>query len=153
MFDLVAIMPIFVMAMGPDTFLLRFVRLLRLLRLSRLGAFSAAMNHLGEALRLRRFELLVSVVVVVSLLLFTSTLLYLVEGERQPDVFGSIPRAMWWSLATLTTVGYGDAVPVTALGKFFAGLTAMGGICVIAIPTGILASAFSDVMQQRRANK
>lgn len=80
----------------------------------------------------------------------TSTLLYLVEGEAQPDNFGSIPRAMWWSIATLTTVGYGDVYPVTALGKILAGLTAITGIGLIAMPTGILAAAFSDAMQRQR---
>ncbi len=84
------------------------------------------------------------------LLLISSTLLYLIEGEGQPDDFGSIPRAMWWSIATLTTVGYGDAFPVTPLGKILAGFTALTGIGLIAMPTGILASAFSDALQRQR---
>lgn len=80
----------------------------------------------------------------------TSTLMYLIEGEDQPNVFGSIPRAMWWSIVTLTTVGYGDAYPVTVTGRILAGLTAMIGIGLIAMPTGILAAAFSDALQARR---
>jgi len=148
--DLIAIMPIFFMTMGTDAFLLRFVRLVRLVRLARLGAFSDAIIHLGEAVRLRRFELLLSAGIATSLLLVSATLLYIFEADAQPEAFGSIPRAMWWSLATLTTVGYGDVVPVTAAGRFFAGLTAITGIGLIALPTGILASAFSDVIQTRR---
>ncbi|WP_235263506.1 potassium channel family protein [Nitrincola sp. A-D6] len=81
-------------------------------------------------------------------MLFSGTCLYLLEGSSQPDNFGSIPRALWWSIATLTTVGYGDVTPITATGKFFAGLTALTGIGMIAIPTGILASAFSDAIQR-----
>ena len=84
------------------------------------------------------------------LLIASSTLLYIVEGQGQPETYGSIPRAMWWSVATLTTVGYGDVYPMTAIGRVFAGLTAITGIGVIAMPTGILASGFSDALQRGR---
>lgn len=77
----------------------------------------------------------------------------MIEGEGQPELFGSIPRAMWWSIATLTTVGYGDAYPITALGKLLAGFTALTGIGLIAMPTGILASAFSDALQRQREER
>lgn len=83
----------------------------------------------------------------------TSTLLYLVEGEAQPDNFDSIPCAMWWPIATLTTVGYGDVYPVTVLGKVLAGLTAITGIGLIAMSAGILAAAFSDAMQRQRVRR
>ena len=76
-----------------------------------------------------------------TLLLVSSTLLYLIEGELQPESFGSIPRALWWSVATLTTVGYGDVTPMTAL----------AGIGMIAMPAGILAGAFSDVVQKQKS--
>jgi len=84
-------------------------------------------------------------------LLVASTLMYWAEAGAQPDKFGSIPRAMWWCIITLTTVGYGDVYPVTLLGKSLAGLVAIAGIGLIAMPTGILAAAFSDVVQRRRA--
>lgn len=71
--------------------------------------------------------------------------MYLLEADAQPDAFGSIPRALWWSVATLTTVGYGDIYPITAPGRLFAGLTAIAGIGLIALPAGILASAFSEL--------
>ena len=90
-----------------------------------------------------------SFVIASMLLLMSSTLLYIVEGGIQPETFGSIPRAMWWSIATLTTVCYGDVYPVTTLGRVFAGLTAITGIGLIAMPTGILASAFSDALQNQ----
>jgi voltage-gated potassium channel len=79
----------------------------------------------------------------------TSSLLYLVEASHQPEAFGSIPRAMWWSVATLTTVGYGDVVPLTPLGRIFGALSAVIGIGLIAMPAGILAAAFSEVMHAR----
>lgn len=84
------------------------------------------------------------------LIIISSTVLYLAEGSVQPEEFGSIPRAIWWSVATLTTVGYGDVTPITALGKVFAGITAMFGIGLVAMPTGILAAAFSEAFQNKR---
>ena len=147
--DLLALLPIFLVFLGNEAFLLRIFRLIRIIRLARLGRFSGALSAVSIAVHARRFELLMSIAVASMLLLLSSTILYLVEGGIQPETFGSIPRAMWWSVATLTTVGYGDVFPVTALGRIFAGLTAITGIGLIAMPTGILASAFSDVIQQR----
>lgn len=132
-------------------FLLRLLRLLRLVRLAKLGRYSLAIGAIGDALRDRRYELGASVAIAIVLLLVTSSLLYVVEGEVQPETFGSIPRAMWWSIATLTTVGYGDVVPITALGRTLAGATALLGIGLVALPTGILAAAFSDALARRRA--
>lgn len=150
LFDLLALAPALLLLTGSETLLLRFVRLIRILRLARLGRFSTAMRHLSDALRSRRFELTVSAAAALLLLLVSATLLYLVEGAVQPDAFGSIPRAMWWSIATLTTVGYGDVYPATALGRILAGITAIAGIGLIAMPTGILAAAFSDAVQRSR---
>jgi voltage-gated potassium channel len=98
----------------------------------------------------RRYELLISVGVGIFILLLSSTLMYLVEGHTQPEAFGSIPRAMWWAVATLTTVGYGDAVPETVLGRILGSLTAVTGIGLIAMPAGILAAAMSDAIQAKR---
>lgn len=97
------------------------------------------------------YELLLSVGVAGLLLLLSSAFLYAVEAAAQPEAFGSVPRALWWSIATLTTVGYGDVTPITALGKLFAGITAVAGIGLIAMPTGILAAAFSDAFQKKDA--
>lgn len=83
-------------------------------------------------------------------MIVSATLLYLVEGPGQPEKFGSIPRALWWSIVTLTTIGYGDVYPETALGRVLAGFTALLGIGLIAVPTGILAAAFSDALEQQR---
>ncbi|WP_163558015.1 ion transporter [Halomonas sp. NO4] len=148
--DLVAILPFFLGLLAHNNaFLLRLLRILRILRLSRLGRFSRAWSALAEALKTRVHELLLSVGVAGLLLLFSSACLYVVEAADQPEAFGSVPRALWWSIATLTTVGYGDVTPITALGKFFAGLTAVAGIGIIAMPTGILAAAFSDAFQNK----
>ena len=84
-------------------------------------------------------------------LIVSSTLVYFFEAEAQPQQFGSIPRTLWWSIVTLTTVGYGDVYPITVPGRILAGLTAISGVALIAVPTGILAAAFSDVFQKQRA--
>lgn len=147
--DLLALAPV-LLGLSGESLLLRAARLLRILRLAKLGRFSSAMRHVAIAVRMRRHELIFSVGVAGGLLLVSSCLLYLVEQEVQPEAFGSIPRAMWWSIATLTTVGYGDVYPITALGRLFAACTALTGIGLIALPTGILAAAFSDAMQRTR---
>lgn len=148
--DLIAILPYFLGFMVHDNaFLIRLLRLLRMLRLARLGRFSQAWSALADALHSRSHELWLSAGVAGLLLLFSSCCLYVVEAAAQPEAFGSIPRALWWSIATLTTVGYGDVTPVTAIGKFFAGLTAVAGIGIIAMLTGILAAAFSDAFQKK----
>ena len=106
------------------------------------------MHNIGKAIYNRRHELLISIMLATVIMIFSSSILYLVEGAAQPEHFGSIPRAMWWSIATLTTVGYGDAYPITALGKIFAAITAIAGIGLIAMPTGILAASFSEAIKK-----
>jgi len=128
----------------------RLVRLFRLASLLRFGEFSMALRALGKAIRDRRYDLAVTGALAGALVLVGATALYWAEGSTQPQDFGSIPRAMWWSIITLTTVGYGDVSPVTVLGKIFAAIVALGGIGLVAMPTGIIAAAFSDAMQERR---
>jgi voltage-gated potassium channel len=148
--DLISLISLALTLMGSEGAVLRLVRLVRIIALAKLGRYSSALNAIGNAVYSRRYELTMSLVIAGMLLLVSSTLLYMIEGGDQPEVFGSIPRAMWWSIATLTTVGYGDVVPHTPLGKVLAGMTALTGIGLIAMPTGILASAFSDALQKER---
>ena len=84
-------------------------------------------------------------------LMISSTLIYVFEHELQPEKFGSIPESMWWSFVTLTTVGYGDVVPVTAAGRAIAALTALMGVCVVALLTGIVATGFSKQMAMKQS--
>ncbi|MFD1911183.1 potassium channel family protein [Halodurantibacterium flavum] len=149
MLDLIVIVTMAFTLVGMEGVLLRLLRLIRLLRLAKLGAFSRAFDDIAAAVFKRRFELAVSLIIAAVMLLLSSVALYVVEGGEQPVAFGSIPRAMWWSMATLTTVGYGDIVPVTAAGKVCAALTALTGIGLIAMPAGILAAAFSEAVQSR----
>ncbi len=143
--DILALAPTFFATTQMPTFGLRLLRMLRILRIARLGRFSRAWRELAYVIASRRDELLLTLFVAVLVMLVSSTLLYLVEGEVQPAKFGSIPRALWWSVVTLTTIGYGDVAPVTPLGKVLAGITAFLGVGLIAAPAGILAAAFSEV--------
>ena len=128
----------------------RLVRLFRLASLLRFGEFSNALRALSAAIVERRYDLAVTGALAGLLVLVGATALYWAEGSVQPESFGSIPRAMWWSIITLTTVGYGDVSPVTTLGKMLAAVVALGGIGLVAMPTGIIAAAFSDAMQRHR---
>jgi voltage-gated potassium channel len=151
--DLIAFLPSLVLPVLPGTpnlMLLRLFRLIRILRLARLGRFSLAMRHLSQAVSDRSEELLLSLMLATFVLVFSAAGMYLLEGESDPQTFGSIPRAMWWSVCTLTTVGYGDIYPHTVLGKILGGLTSIAGIGLIAMPTGILAAAFSAAFQRTR---
>ena len=128
---------------------LRLVRLLRILRLAKLGRMSSALGLLYGVVASRRYELMVTLGLASTLLIFGASALYWIEGDLQPDKFGSIPRSLWWAVITLTTIGYGDVYPITPAGKFVAGLVAISGIGLIAMPTGILASAFSEAMRKQ----
>jgi voltage-gated potassium channel len=150
---MIAFLPSLVLPVLPGTsnfMLLRLFRLIRILRLARLGRFSLAMHHLSQAVSERREELLLSLILATFVLVFSAAGMYFIEGENDPQTFGSIPRAMWWSVCTLTTVGYGDIYPHTALGKILGAFTSLAGIGLIAMPTGILAAAFSDAFQRTR---
>lgn len=133
---------------GLQPYLLRAFRLARILRIAKLGRMSNAMSYLIEAMAARRYELLFSLFVSLTFMVFSASLLYMVEGPAQPDKFGSIPRALWWATAALTTIGYGDVYPVTVAGRVLAAATALGGIGLVAMPTGIMAAAFSEAVQK-----
>ncbi|MGI8841301.1 MAG: ion transporter [Caulobacteraceae bacterium] len=147
--DLISIVASFATpSAGLQPYLLRAFRLARILRLAKLGRMSNAMSYLIEAMMARRYELLFSLFVSLTFMVFSASLLYLVEGPAQPDKFGSIPRAMWWATAALTTIGYGDTYPITVMGRIFAAMSAIGGIGLVAMPTGIMAAAFSEAVQK-----
>jgi len=140
--DLVAFLPALLPWLGLDMRYVRILRLARLLRLAKLGRYSEAMQRLMLAIQLKREELVLSVVLMLLMLIIASSLMYAVEHDAQPAGFSSIPGTMWWGIMTLTTVGYGDVYPITALGKFFAALIAVMGVGLFAMPVGIIGSAF-----------
>lgn len=144
--DLLAIAPFFLVFLGVD---LRALRVFRLLRLFKLLRFSAGINTLGRVLYVERRALTAALVVMFSLITFAATGIYYIEHEVQPETFGSIPQSMWWAVATLTTVGYGDSIPLTAGGRMFGGLVMIFGLGMFALPIGIIASGFANEIRQR----
>ncbi|HEY6966238.1 MAG TPA: cyclic nucleotide-gated ion channel [Burkholderiales bacterium] len=142
--DLVAAIPF---ALAPHVGLnldwLDIVPIFKLLR------HTAAFQFMVEAVYSERRVLASAAVLMLALLVFQSSLVYYFEREAQPDKYGSIPAAMWWGIVTLTTVGYGDVTPVTFWGRMAGGLTAVMGLCMFAIPVGIIASAFIEAVRRR----
>ncbi len=146
--DLLAIAPLYAVIVFGMTDL-RVLLLFRLIRFLKLARFSPGLRSLTSAVVSERRALLGSLVIIIGVVLTAATVLYVAEREIQPDKFGSIPASMWWALATLTTVGYGDVVPVTAFGKIVAGVVMLAGYAMFALPIGIVASAFAREIHQR----
>jgi voltage-gated potassium channel len=151
--DLLALLPFFLTAGLQDAFLLRLVRMLRLFSLAKFGRYSTAFQNLCAGIYLRRYELLMSLFAAFIMMLLAASVLHFTEGSNSPESFGSIPRAVWWGVATVNKVGYGGAYPVTVLGKAFAAVFAIAAVGVIAMPTGILAAAFSAAFQREKQNQ
>jgi len=128
---------------------LRVLRIFRLFQIFNRSKFLLPTNTLIKTIVLQRNALFGSQIMVLSILLIVSTLIYFLENQAQPEVFSSIPAAMWWGIATLTTVGYGDVVPSTEVGKLLASLTMFLGIGMFALPAAILASAYYEEIQKK----
>lgn len=150
--DLLAVLPGLLALGAIDLRMLRALRLLRLLRLLKLTRYSTSLAVFGRVLRSKAPELLSTLFVMLLLLVMASSLMYLLENEANP-AFDSIPTAMWWGIATFTTVGYGDITPITAGGRLLGGAVAILGIAMFAIPAGLLGAAFGEELQQRRRGR
>ncbi len=129
---------------------LRWLRVLRLARLFKLSHYTSALEDLVAAVVHERRSFMATLYLLVLAIMVSSTSIYVFEQDYQPDHFGSIPQSMWWSFITLTTVGYGDVVPVTIAGRIVAGFTALMGVCVVALLTGIVATGFANQMATKR---
>ncbi len=146
--DLLAILPFFLPFLGLSD--LRFLRAVRLVaRAARLGRYFRGIRTLGTVFQDKAYELLTVALMLTVMLVLASALMYFAEHKAQPVAFASIPEAMWWSVITLTTVGYGDVSPVTPMGKVMAGVIAIMGIGMFALPAGILGSGFLEEIQRR----
>ena len=149
--DLAAILPFYVGLLYLTRIDLRFLRAVRLLaRIVRVSQHTSAIGTLLRVFSAKSTELLTTVGVLLVLLIMASSLMYFAESGAQPEAFSSIPETMWWAVITLTTVGYGDLAPVTVAGKMLAGVIAVLGIGMFALPAGILGSGFVSDMDQRK---
>ena len=149
--DFLAFVPIFLQLLFPGVDL-RFLRALRLLRVFKLTRYFQSFEMILEVLHDEWRSLAGTVFIMLVILVIAACGLYYIERDIQPDKFGSIPEAMWWAIAALTTVGYGDAYPITPVGKIIGSIVTLLGIGMVALPSGILASSFSERMRQRRVS-
>jgi len=147
--DLLAILPFYLLSLGVfGTLDMRFLRVIRLLRILKLTRYSAALNMLFATFRENGKALAAAFMILVTVMLLAASGMYYFERQTQPIDFGSIPAAMWWAFATLTTVGYGDVTPITVGGKVFGALITVVGVGMVALPTSILASGYSRQLKQ-----
>jgi voltage-gated potassium channel len=145
--DLLAILPFYLTLGGIDLRILRVIRIFRTLKITR---YVKALGLIQQVVRRKRAELLVTTGMLGVMLIVVSSVMYTIESDAQPDKFGSIPDTMWWGVATLTTVGYGDVFPVTPIGKLLSGLIAVLGLGLFALPTGILAAGFAEHLSEQQ---
>lgn len=151
--DILSILPFYLpMIIGMDLRFLRVMRIFRILLIFKFGRYSKSMNMIIGTLQSKKDELIATTFIIGVLLVLSSGLMYYAEHDAQPEVFSSIPASMWWGVATLTTVGYGDAYPITAIGKILGTIIAFLGIGMFALPTGILGSGFIEEIEKNKNN-
>ncbi|MBU0660740.1 ion transporter [Patescibacteria group bacterium] len=148
--DLLVILPIFTPMFFIDLRVFRLFRFVELLRILKLGRYSESWGLIFRVVKKKKEEIFTTAFVGFVLLLIVSTIIYFLESHIQPEAFGSIPKAMWWGIVTLTTVGYGDVAPITAAGKLFGGITALFGVGMYVLPAAILASGFHEEIRERQ---
>ena len=151
--DLLSFLPFLLFPAVSETFLLRIFRAFRLFSLLKTSKNATGLVLIGKVVKDKLDELIYAMSITFGVIFISAILLYLVEGSIQPDGFGSIPRALWWASSTLTTISYGDVLPITPIGKILTMIITIASIGIVAIPTGILAAGFSEAMNQNKESK
>lgn len=146
--DLMAFVPFYLAFLPIDLRFLRIFRLMAVFRVFKIARYLHALKIFRQVIADRKEQLVLSFIFILFVLIFISFIMFLAEHDAQPDEFSSIPATMWWGIATLTTVGYGDIVPITPLGKFLGGLFAIAGVGLLALPAGILSSGFYEKLHR-----
>ncbi|WP_178989796.1 ion transporter [Winogradskyella schleiferi] len=144
--DFLAILP-FYLAFGIDLRSLRLLRMFRLFRLFKLVRYNKAMRHFANAMMMAKEQIILFMIITIMLIYFTAVGIYYFENEAQPEHFSSIFSSLWWSIVTLTTVGYGDVYPITVGGRIFTFFMLLIGLGVVAIPTGIISSSLTKAVE------
>jgi len=149
--DLLAILPFFLpFIIAIDARAIRVLRLLRLVNVIKIGRHNRAINTLIKVIRSVRTEVAVTLFASIVVVVFAGILMYYAEHETQPEVFTNMSQSIWWAVATLTTIGYGDIYPVTALGKIIASSLAFVGVGLVAIPAGLISAAYVDEINSQK---
>jgi voltage-gated potassium channel len=149
--DLVAVLPAVLGFFGGAD--LRVLRLLRLLRMIKLTRHSTVFGLLWDVLREEAHAIAALIFVLFLTLTVSAALMYMIEGDVQPTVFSSIPAAMWWAIETVTTVGYGDMVPVSVAGRILGGIISVVGIGTLALFSGLITAGYLNQLRLRRTPK
>jgi voltage-gated potassium channel len=152
--DLAAILPFYLHVLKAfDLRVLRILRLLRMLRIFRLTGYMKSAKMISNVFRSRIQELLISLLLTIGLIIIASCVMYFAEHAAQPEKFPSIISTLWWSVVTLTTIGYGDIVPVTIIGKILTAIIALAGVALLALPAGIITSGFLEESRKMKKPK
>ena len=152
--DLASILPYYLPMLIPINLVgIRAVRLVRVLRIFKLNRYSEALSSICEVFKKKMHEILAALFFVMLLLIIASLLIYYAEHDAQPDKFPNAFSGLWWAVATLTTVGYGDIYPITAVGRFLGAAIAIMGIGMVAVPTGILSAGFVEVLEKKNQHE
>lgn len=150
--DLLAILP-FYLSFGVDLRSVRIFRLFRLFRIFKLVRYNKALSRFKEAALEAKEEIILFLLITVMLLYLSAFGIYLFEYEAQPDKFSSVFHSLWWAIATLTTVGYGDIYPITLGGKIFTFIILIIGLGIVTVPAGIVSSALSTTLKKNKKAK
>ena len=148
--DLAAFLPFYLPFLGIDARFLRIFRLFRLFRIAKLSRYFSAVQTIKRVIVESAYQLTISFFACFAVMLTAAIVMFEIERDAQPGAFPNIPSTLWWAACTLTTVGYGDVYPITALGKIAAAIISIVGIGVIALPTGVIAAGFSRAMLETR---
>jgi len=152
--DLFAILPFYLpFLVKVDLRFLRILRLTKVLRIFKVNRYTNSLNLIGCVIKEKKPELLITGFITLLTIIIASFLIYYAENEAQPEKFPDILSSIWWAVATLTTVGYGDVYPITSIGKIISGFIALLGIGIIALPTGLISSGFMDKIQESKKEK
>ena len=156
--DLVAVLPFWLATFGmfgsaSGSQAARTLRILRMLRLLKLARYIATLDRLRRAFEIIRTELLLFLFIACIIIFIAAVGIHNFEAEAQPENFGSIPKSLWFSVVTLTTVGYGDMYPITAGGKVFTGIILLVGLGIVAIPTGLIASGLAQAREEQNVQR
>jgi voltage-gated potassium channel len=151
--DLLAIIPFyFPLIIKIDLRFLRILRLMRFFRIFKINRYNKSLNLIVSVIKEKKSELALTGFVAVLILFVASFLMYYIEGEAQPDKFPNLLSCLWWAVATLTTVGYGDVYPITGIGKILSGTIAVLGIGLVALPTGLVSAGFMEKIGKKNKN-
>jgi len=151
--DLLSFLPLYLAFLPLDLRVLRIFRLMSLFRMFKIARYLHALNIFRRVIIERKEQLVLSFMFILFVLVIISFAMFYAEHDAQPDKFSSIPAAMWWGVVTLTTVGYGDIVPTTDLGKFLGGIFAIAGVALLALPAGVLSAGFFEMLYNERNKK